>query len=612
MKRLVVLTCLTLLTACGGGSGGDDSTVDRYVGDTGGSGGGSSTDGSGSDSGSESGTEVVKIGSGTGTSFLEGTLSASNTNLQAGSSTDIVVNFVDGSNAAISQDISVTFSSDCLANGLASFDNISTQTVAGRATVTYTAEGCSGTDTVLASADVNGSTLQASIDLTIAPDEVLSVNFVSADPEQLALKGMGSGENSRVTFELVGAQGSPIRNELVTFSLSTTAGGISLAPDDDGDPVRETVSSDNNGLASVVVRSGTVATTVRITAEHNSTGIQGTSQDLVVSTGVPVSSKFSVSYGPQAPPGANITDGIPVQISVIASDQFGNDAFDGTRISFWSRESGNVDSSCTLQSGQCTVTWISSSPRPADGRATVIAYTNGAEDFVDLDGDDVFDDGESWSDLSEAYADQNENGSYDAGEPFVDVTDTNPTRGSVGAWDSTTDLPSAWDGPCLSSYCPGESSVIVWSNIVIVIASPYPEIYEYNGGFVSAESCTTPLQREPLSMPPGSSINLNSSGGAATIPLFYVADGTDRNSLPCHILGNSMPTGTTVEFTTENGKIIGNSSWTVAAPAVRAMPVGPVELQADDVPSTGTLTLTITPPAASNAPPKTYTWEVVD
>lgn len=602
LKRLAVISCFTFLTACGG----DSDDLQSPVGGSGSSGGsGNTASGSGGDT-----TSVVKIGSGTGSSFVQGILSASNTNLTAGSSTDIVVNLVDDTNTAISEEVQVNFTSDCFANGLASFDAVSAPTVSGRASVTYTAAGCSGTDTVVATAQMGGSTLQASVDLSIAPDQVLALNFESAEPDQLALKGMGSGESSRVTFTLVGAQGSPIRNELVTFSLNTTAGGVSIAPDVDGDPVRETVTSDNNGLVSVVVRSGTVATTVRVTAEHNSTGIQGTSQDLVISSGVPVASKFSVTWRPHAPAGAVFTDGIPVQISIIASDQFGNDAFDGTRISFWSPESGNVDSSCVLESGRCTATWISSSPRTADRRATVIAYTNGAEDFGDADGDNVFDAGESWTDLSEAYADHNENGAYDSGEFFVDGTDTTSSRGSVGAWDSAFDLPAAWDGPCLSDHCPGVSAIAIWDNIVIATPTGIPSLYEFSGTFPNAANCTTPPVREPLSVPPGSTIDL--IGGTVTLPAFYVSDSTNRNSLPCHILGNSMPTGTTVVFSTDNGQILSNSSWTIDDPGTRARLIGPLQIKPDDTSSDGVLTLTITPPSESNTPPAKYTWDVTD
>jgi hypothetical protein len=599
IKRLTVIFCLALLTACGGDSSdGAQSPADQFTG------GSSDSSSSGSSSNDGSGG-VVKIGSGTGGSFTEGALAASNASLQAGASTEIVVNLVDADNAAITDEVSVSFSSDCVANALATFSSSSVQTVAGRASVDYTAAGCSGTDTVTATAVVGSSTLEASVDLTIAPDQVLALNFISSETNQLALKGMGSGEKSKVIFQLVGAQGAPIRNELITFSLSTTAGGISLAPDTDGDPVQETVTTDNDGQASVVVRSGTVATNVRVLATHNTSTIESRSQDLIISTGVPVFSKFSLSYGPQAPADSHSTDGISVSVSIIASDQFGNDVFDGTQISFWSPESGNIDSSCVLVSGQCTVSWISAGDRPADGRLTFIAYTNGAEDFTDLNGNNVFDDGEASTDLSEAYADQNENGAYDSGEFFLDVFDADPPRGAVGAWDAASQLPAAWDGPCLSDFCPGESAVTVWRNGVIIIPLPWASLFS-SDGTVDAEGCPV---RELVNPVPFGTIDL--TGGAVTLQNLYISDGREQNLLPCHIIGNPMASGTTIKLETDNGEIVGNDSWTVPDAVQQAYFIGSVTIEPDEESSDGKLKLTVTPPGASTVP-TIFTWTVVD
>lgn len=613
IRCLAMVVCLFMLTACGDDNPeGSRSPADQYTDGSGKTQTGTDDDG-GDEGGDETGGEtpdVVKIGSGTGSNFVQGALAASDLDLQAGASTDIVVNFVDGTNSAIAEELQVTFTSDCFANDLANFDETNVATSAGRASVTYAAEGCSGTDTVTATAEVQGSILQASVDLSIESDEVLALTFVSAEPEQLALRGMGSGENSRVTFKLVGEQGAAIRNELITFSLSTTAGGVSLAPDADGDPVRETATSDNSGLASVVVRSGTVATTIRVIATHNSTGIQGSSRDLVVSTGVPVHSKFSLSTGGNAPAGAVHTDGISTSVSIIASDQFGNNAFDGTQVSFWSPESGNITSSCILDGGRCSVNWISAGDRPHDGRATVIAYTNGAEDFRDLNGNNVFNDGETWGDLSEAYADHNENGVHDEGEFFVDVTDTNPARGAVGAWDAEEQLPTVWDGPCLSDYCPGQSSVAVWRNLVIIHSLASARLFSFDGDWVSARDCNVPLEREPVDPAPGSTLDLKN--GAVTLPSFFVSDARPRSALPCHILGNPMANGTKFEFSTDNGKLQGNVSWKVPALVYEATAIGPLTIEPDDETSEGTLTLTITPPEASAGPPSIFTWAVVD
>lgn len=611
IKWMVAVSCIAALTACGGGSSSPDgaqSPADKY-GDGSGGGGGGAGGGDGDGDGSNT-PGVVKMGNGTGANFVDGAIAASDSSLQAGASTDIVVNLVDGSNAAIDTEYEVSFSSDCSANAQASFSQQSVQTSSGRASVIYSAQGCSGTDTVIATAVVEGTTLRATADLTIAADEVLALEFVSAEPAQLSLRGMGGVENSRVTFKLVGEQGAAIRNELVTFSLNTTAGGITLAPNEDGDPTSETVTSDNSGLASVVVRSGTVATNIRVTATHNATGINGTSADLLVSTGVPVYSKFSLSFGPQAPAGALGTDGIAVSINIIASDQVGNDAPDGTQISFWSEESGNIDRSCVLSSGECTVNWVSAGERPIDGRATFIAYTNGAEDFEDLNGNHVFDEGEEWVNLPEAFADHNENGTHDSGEYFVDVPDANPTRGVVGAWDAVEQLPDVWDGPCRSDQCPDQalSSVTIWRTSEIIHSYSNATIFEFAGA-TGPDGCPA---REPNMTFEPEVDDIDLRAGPVKIPMFYVADARDRALLPCHILGNPMASGTTIEFSTDNGTIIrGNESLTVPDRVQEATTAGPITIEADDEPSTGTLTLTITSPEA-DATATNFYWTVID
>ncbi|MCW8194611.1 hypothetical protein F6455_07410 [Proteobacteria bacterium 005FR1] len=610
-SKLAVIFCVSLLTACGG----DSPSSPIGNGDTGGADGGSGSGGNGS--------TIIKIGNGTGSAFAEGALSATTTSLQPGASTDIVVNLVNADNTAISDDLDVTFSSDCVANALADLSDESITTSAGRASVVYTARGCSGTDTVTARADVGGTIIQATLDLTIAVDQALALNFVSAEREALALKGMGGNETSRVTFRLVGEQGAPIRNELITFVLGDTAGGISLAPNADGDPVRETVVSDNDGIASVVVRSGTVATNTSVTATHNSTGIQGVSQALVISTGVPIDHRFSISFGPQAPAGAYSTDGIEVDVSVIASDQFGNPVFDGTRVSFGAPESGSIDPFCTLQDGRCTVTWRSADPRPASGRATIIAYTSGAEYFEDDNSNGIFDEGEAWVNLSEAFADSNEDGVYGSDETgrmefFVDVPAGNPTRGVVNSWDSAANLPDVWDGPCLSGNCPDEArdSVTIWRNRTIIISDPRAVLFSYAGAGASPQNCTTPIQRSQ-EYGAGSRVGILNIPGAAgansaTLSNFFVADGTPRGALPCHILGNPMPSGTTIEFATDNGKLSEPASWTVTDPAYYATRLPDVTISSDGTSSVGTLTLTVTPPQASAAPPSVFTWEVQD
>ena len=49
---------------------------------------------------------------------------------------------------------------------------------------------------------------------------------------------------------------------------------------------------------------------------------------------------------------------------------------------------------------------------PRGGRSTILVTANGEESFVDRDGNGLYDEGEFWTNLTEAFADHNEDGLY--------------------------------------------------------------------------------------------------------------------------------------------------------------------------------------------------------
>ncbi len=565
IKQVALIFCLTALAACGGGSPeGSQSLAERLTNEQ----GSNSGDGTAVGGDTDAAADVTKIGHGTGEDFVEEALAASKTSLQPGDSSTITVNFVDGTNSAITEDLTVTFSSDCYANGLADFDQTSVTTVAGRASVTYAAEGCSPTDVITASAEIEGATLRAEVELSIEADHVLSVQYVGAASNHLNLRGLGGTETTQVTFKLVGAQGSPIRNELVSFDVKSAEGGATIADDQ-----KETY-SDNSGLVTTVLQSGTVSSTVQVTATHNATGYSGDSEDITIGTGLPVNRHFSLSLTVFNPANAFQTDNVPVTANIIASDQLGNNVRDGTQVTFWSPESGNIQSSCTVQDGKCSATWISAAPRPLDGRLTIIAHTNGAEDFEDTNGNHIFDVNDSvWTDLGEPCIDADENGICDPGtnadDRFVDVDEDGVRDAGDGFW----------NGPCLAvinpdAQCPGATSVKIYKTATIVLSEHTGRIYDLG---------TFPA--------PGSTINI--SAGAVELDGLFIAD-TNMNAI--HLGSNPMPQGTKISFTTDIGEIVNTAEWTV--PNATAPTGGPggtgygIILEPSDTPEgSGRLTL---------------------
>jgi hypothetical protein len=67
----------------------------------------------------------------------------------------------------------------------------------------------------------------------------------------------------------------------------------------------------------------------------------------------------------------------------------------------------------------CTSTFLSQySSRPSNGRVTILATAVGEESFVDLDGNDTYDSGETFYSLGDLYIDADESLNWESGEQF--------------------------------------------------------------------------------------------------------------------------------------------------------------------------------------------------
>ena len=468
-KLLTAAFIAAAVSACGGAPNGTSGTS---------TGPGTSIDGG------------LQMGSGLDSEFTLGVIDAEKTSLEASDSITLNVNVVDLNGAAyVRESVTIQFTSNCVAQGISEFSDSRTFTSAGFATTEYTAKGCSGTDVITARADdaafweldengewhfVNSVVLVATVTLDIEQDTVVALEFMRPGEDEfflssgrfldlddfnttLSLPGAGGNQISEITFKVIGTNGGPVIGEIVSFGVTSSVGGIEIVEG------RENATSDNDGLVSTVVKPGTVSTTFSVEATHDSTGSATLSDNIVVSSGIAVDSRFSLSVSTFEPEDAMIMDGIEVDVNIIASDFFGNPVPQGTQVFFATPESGSISPSCFLVAGECSVKWQSAGSRPFDGRATIIAYTDGAEDFTDNNGNNVFDASDTaGTDLSEPFVDENENGNYDIGEFFVD-TNLNEV------WDNGN---GEWDGPCLQSsnpaaLCDGNSSVTIFKTAVL-------------------------------------------------------------------------------------------------------------------------------------------------
>jgi hypothetical protein len=77
---------------------------------------------------------------------------------------------------------------------------------------------------------------------------------------------------------------------------------------------------------------------------------------------------------------------------------------------------------------------------PRDGIASVIAFTQGEEGFVDMNGDGIYSQGEPFVDLGEPFVDSNDNNVQDGEEFFLDVNNNSIWDSPNGVWDSATTI----------------------------------------------------------------------------------------------------------------------------------------------------------------------------
>jgi hypothetical protein len=177
--------------------------------------------------------------------------------------------------------------------------------------------------------------------------------------------------------------------------------------------------SDSLGNVTARINSGTVPTSVRIRAVlHTPNGdVSTVSSALAVAVGLPSQLNFSLSQGTFNIEGYN-TDGTPNTYQIIAADRLGNPVPDGTSINYIT-EGGQVEAIKFTQVGsdgiaRAVANFVSSEPRPLDGRVTVLAYALGEESFLDTNGNNVFDSGEDYQDLGNVYLDRAFDGNYNA------------------------------------------------------------------------------------------------------------------------------------------------------------------------------------------------------
>jgi len=353
--------------------------------------------------------------------------------------------------------VQVTFNASC---GVVSPAVVNTDGT-GTASTTYTATlpNCAGTNVTISATAVGANSLTGIV--PVAPSVATNVQFVSASPQLIYLRESVGTTQAQVVFKVVDSSGNPLQNKKLRLSLSNASTGVSLDKVDSTSSVDLT--SDSQGLVSAAVYSGTVPTSLNVRAtlldaNNLPTNVFSNSNLLTVASGRPVQRSLSLSFEKLSIEGAN-TDGTEATVTLSMADRQGNPVPPGTQVNFVA-ESGVIlpavcfvppvipatASSPAIPTSSCTVKIRSQGTRTANGRVSVMAYVEGEEDFVDVNGNNVYDAGtDSFADLGRAFRDDNAaavngaNGVYDTGEfqvPRVSVPACVAGSGCVGdgAW----------------------------------------------------------------------------------------------------------------------------------------------------------------------------------
>jgi adhesin/invasin len=565
-KVLLLLMILIFIYSCGGGGSGSSSLPSTNPTDT----------------GDEAGT----IG---GAASI--TLTATPSSLTVKGTSSITATVLDSSGANVPDGTKVYFT---VSDSTLGTITASATTSSGSAIATFTASSTAGTITITAkSGNVSGT-----ISITISAASAGSIEFVSAEPSVIGIKGSGQTETSTVKFLVKDVNGDAVTDgTAVDFTMNGPSGGN--LPSEGGEYIGDSDSTPTtasgstvNGYVSVILHSGKVAGTVTIIATVSGTSLSSSSSTISIGGGVASAGHFTLATTKKNLPGLVIAND-QATITAYVADRFGNyNLLEGTSVSFYT-EAGAIDRSNTTDStGATSVTFRTQDPMPADvaiqswetslinrlnstyslsiptdgsvhprdGWVTVLAVVQGEEAFDDANGNGMYDLGESFTDLGEPFIDKDNDGVRDSSNPFEEYIDVNGN----GQYDGPNGV---WDGPdCTASGC--QKSKMIWKGITLAFTGNY-----------------TYCKATPSSFSLGS--------GATQSFSFMVGD---ENT-------NELISGTTISVTTTVGTLSGRTSYTL----IDGVPTGPTEISFTLKNATcttcansnsGTITVTVTPPSS--------------
>ena len=500
--------------------------------------------------------------------------------LPSGSSTTLSVPVNSGGNP-VNSGVTLAFSSPCAGATppLASITPIGLTN--GIYTATYKNLGCQTSPDVVSVTQVGGSAA-TSVSIPVASSNLGEIRFESVSPisSSLVVKnagGYGRVEVGVVTFKVVDSSGNPIANVPVSFSLSSVAGGINL--------VSTTATTLSDGRVTATVNSGKVPTPVVVmaTAVYQGATLSAASSVINISVGLPEQRGMSLS-----PVVSNIEgwsyDGVVTKFTAFLSDFWGNKVADGTTVNMIT-EGGVIGSSssgaCNTLNGTCSLDFASQAFRPANGRASLSAYTLGPYSFVDTSGTGDFTvPGNTCFHTGDPFIDYDESGVRSASPDYLGgVTRLGPTAVNYTPTSALPLYPSA-----VESFVPysGSSYMTPASNLACGAIRPLTYVHKpglmifsgsqaYGASPATAATLTWPLDLNTF--------NGGFAGGVVSIPKTVQTSSTSSPNAAGAVPGTSVNNSVAATTITT---VVGASTTTVTTDRF-ACPAGYITINLFDL-----------------------------
>lgn len=410
----------------------------------------------------------------------------------------------------------------------------------GIATATFVGGTQGGIALVRASVFIQSMAASDEVDITVK--QLGFIEFISASPDKLGIRGSGINESGIVTFQVKDTTGLPFpAGALVEFTLSAAPGVTLDSPND---------RTDSQGMVEATINSGRVATTVTVTATVH-VGVdtlQAVSLPIAI-VGAKPNARYMTFSCEYLNVGGLVLDFVETGCTVSLADRYSNRIGFATNVIFRT-EAGSIDASAlTAESGadigKATVVVRTGDPRPKDvdplagepfigthnprdGIVVILAATTGEEEFDDVNGNGQYDIGEPFAqwEKGEPYLDIDDDGIRDPDEMFIDANGNMMYDGPNGVWDGDTIIWKAthmlWTGEAEYAGA-GDCSAQYRYSIVCPDTFLIPKGGEQQFDWEVKDINLNPLNS---SLVAGFSVNGKGTAGASTPPLPWQAPDT--------------------------------------------------------------------------------------